>query len=113
MGLYGRGTRKDLHKMEHTGRIQHRQRTVNEKEGDHKPQNIVCYILTSIDDSARYKMINGKLYTEDVNFADGHHSRERKWILIEEHNAKHYPILQNPLNEIDHSMLKTRDEILK
>jgi len=113
MGLYGRGSRKDLHKMEHTGRIQHRQKTRNVERGDHKPENIINYVLTSLDDSARYKTINGKLHTKDVNFYKGKFNKEDEWISIEEHNRRHYPQIQNPLNVIDPENLKTRDEILK
>jgi hypothetical protein len=113
MGLYGRGSIHNLHKMEHTGRIQHRQKIRNVERGDKNPQNIVNYVLTSLDDSSRYKTINGKLYTKDVNFKDGKFEKTDEWISIEEHNRRHYPILQNPLNVIDPENLKTRDEILK
>ena len=113
MGLYGRGSRKDLHKMEHTGRIQHRQKVRNVAEGDKKPQNIINYVLSSVDDSARYKTINGKLHTKDINFHKGKFNKEEEWISIEEHNSRHYPAIQNPLNVIDPENLKTRDQILE
>jgi hypothetical protein len=91
-----------ISKLKHSGRIQHRNRG---KGGN----NIVIHVISGVDDSAEYKMIKGQIHVRDANIEGKGHTAERKFITLGEHNRKHYPIVQNPLNGINHDELKHID----
>ena len=94
----------NFHKPEWSGRIQHR----DNKKGT----NIVQHVLTNLDDSSEYRLKkDGTVMVRDRNFKDGKFKTEKKFIPLAEHNRRHYPKAQNPLNKIDHKKLRSRDEI--
>lgn len=93
-------------KIEWGGRVQHR----DNKKGT----NIIQHVLTNLDDSAEYKLNkDGSIMVRDSNFKDGRYHREKKFIPLREHNKKHYPMPQNPVNKINRKKLLERDKMQK
>jgi hypothetical protein len=76
-----------MHRLEHKGDIGH-------KTGD----NITVHVLSMIDDSSKYKTIDGVLHVKDVNLVNGKYQKEERYITMQEHNSRHYPKIKNPLD---------------
>jgi hypothetical protein len=75
-----------MHKLEHKGRVGHRTN-----------QNITVHVVSMLDDSSKYKVVNGKWFVRDVdNHRNGRYKVEKNYISIEEHNKRSYPSLVNP-----------------
>jgi hypothetical protein len=75
-----------MHKLEHRGQVGHR-----------SGQNITVHVVSMLDDSSRYKVVNGKWFVRDIDkHHNGRYKVEKNYIPLEEHNRRSYPQIKNP-----------------
>lgn len=76
----------NMHKIDHHGQL-----------GFKTNQNIVCHVVTMLDDNAKYRIINGKVHVKDIySHKNGKYKKRQDFIPLEEHNRQHFPKLKNP-----------------